>query len=49
MLNGIPACDKAAVAVINNGTRFAADAMEAAEADIEFKDGIFALLAQTAA
>ena len=41
MLNGIPACDKAAVAVIENGSRFAADAMEAAEADIEFEDGIF--------
>lgn len=41
MLNGIPACDKAAIAVIENGTRFAADAMEAAETDIEFEDGIF--------
>ena len=41
MVNGIPACDKAAVAVIENGTRFAADAMEAAEADIEFEEGIF--------
>ena len=41
MVNGIPACDKAAVAVIKNGTRFAADAMEAAEADIEFEEGIF--------
>lgn len=41
MLNGIPACDKAAVAVIENGTRIAADCMEAAEADIEYDEGVF--------
>jgi carbon-monoxide dehydrogenase large subunit len=41
MLNGIPACDRAAVAVIENGTRLAADALEAAEADIEYEAGIF--------
>jgi carbon-monoxide dehydrogenase large subunit len=41
MLNGIPACDNASIAVIENGTRFAAEAMEAAEADIEYEDGVF--------
>lgn len=44
MLNGIPACDEAAVKVIENGTRFAADALEAAEADIEYEDGVFRIV-----
>ncbi|PPR60645.1 MAG: hypothetical protein CFH10_01443, partial [Alphaproteobacteria bacterium MarineAlpha4_Bin2] len=41
MINGIPACNRAAGAVIENGTRYAADAMEAAQTDIEYTDGIF--------
>ena len=44
MLNGIPACHGAAEAVIENGTRFAADALEAAEADIEYRDGVFRIV-----
>ena len=41
MLNGVPACDRAAVNMIENGTRYAANALEAAEADIEYQDGEF--------
>ena len=41
MLNCVPACDGAAVKVIENGTLVAAEALEAAAADIEFADGTF--------
>ncbi len=44
ILNGVPACDRAAVAVIENGLRLAADRFEAAEADIEYKDGVFSVV-----
>jgi len=44
MLNGIPACRGAAEAVIENGTRFAAEALEAAKADIEYQDGVFSIV-----
>ena len=47
-VNGIPACDNAAVAVIENGTRFAADAMKRRRRISSSRTASSALPAQTA-